>query len=427
MSDLYGALPAFADGQVLSASAHLNALQRFITLAHDDISGISAAVSGSAMAAIRHQWNTLQYRLIRRAGTVTIKYGATTVKTFSTGPTNVEITGTADLTSFAFTVNNFYELTVEGDCTTIFLREIHTSAWTTLASFASETVPTAAQWQALSDLAGEIAAVLDVPQALAERAREDVLLAHHDPYLWKYSLVHRGRYLHWDFKAQDSYYESDCPEPHDPHYVRIRLLANGVQVYNAEWNRFYWRRSGDVDLTTFPSAGLVIGESYTLTLEVSYAEACDAQDAGQFEAWALYEYPDDADGIAAWTPFKEWSHGNFVWGSTNPIANAKRIKIIKDDLEAMATTIEEVCYASPKLSRDRLLGVRRRRFLFYKTADDKSCTINWSYRGEDQQVTLPESSTAFLGVDLDGLEGLYPSTPYWIGEGALYAIEDSHA
>lgn len=406
MADLYGSLPTFNAGQVLSASVHLGALQRFLTLAHDDVAGVSTPALGSKTDVIRHQWNLLEYSLTRNAGTITIKYNSTTVKTITSGGAQ---TGTADLSSFAFAVDAFYDLTVTGDCTVFWLREKQTTSYPALASFANDSTPTAEQWQALAEYADLIGASLDVPQPTSTR------LYHNDSSsLYAYhALIHRGRWLKLNFRATPPH---TCQ---DPRFIRVEILAGATHVFDQNYTADT-TISTDIDLS---AAGITLGQSYILTLIVSQTASCEND--GTFWLYAMYEYPDASDGVAGWVTFKEWTHDNWVWGSDNPVHNAKKIQTIKANLQTLAAAIAEVAYATPERVYQFLFGVRRRRFLHYKTYTGESCTINWMYRGEAQQATLPESSTTYMAADLDSLEGLFPGTAYWIG-GTKYALEDSH-
>ena len=66
MADIYGAAPVFSAGQVLSASAHLNALQNYVQAVRDDFVGVAMPFSAPSndhthTFAVRHKFNYLSY------------------------------------------------------------------------------------------------------------------------------------------------------------------------------------------------------------------------------------------------------------------------------------------------------------------------------------------------------------------------------
>lgn len=406
---IYGALPNFNAGQRISAEAHLNALQRYVTLVHDDVAGVSVPGQAGAASYIRHTWDTLAYSLVRSSGTVTIKYNSTVVATFTTGTT---LTGTVNLASFGFTVNQFYALTVTGFATVYYLREQNTSAYPALASFVNGTTPTTAQWQALNTYAGMLAGNLDVPLPLNTRLYGEA------GFNVQLPLVHRGRNLVFNFRTTAPY---QCSSGSGT--VRVQLVAGGISLFDHN----YGANTVDtvLDLSTlYP--GLAIGASYRINLIVSQT-SCEFQ--GNFWLYKLYEYPAAADAAPGWTAFSKWAHGDYVWGNSNGAGGTVKVSTIKTNLEALGSIVTGLNYPTPQRAsaggNSFLYGIRRRRFLHYKTFSGEPCSINWDYQGEAQQTTLPESATSFMAADLDSLEGLTVGTHYWIG-GTEYAMEDSH-
>lgn len=407
MSGIYGNLPNFNAGQILSADGHMNALQQYITLVHDDVAGVSVPGQASAACYVRHVWNTLAYSLVRNSGTVTVKYGSTTVLTVAPGDPQ---SGTVDLSGFGFTVNEFYAVTVTGDATIYYLREQNTTAYPTLAAFTNGSTPTAAQWQALNTYAAALADNLDVPLPLNTRLKGNA------DFNTQYPMVHRGRNLVFGFKCTAPY---QCDAPNAG--TRVQLWGGGVRLFDRSYTSSTTVEE-TLDLSTLYPA-LTIGASYRINLIVSQ-QSCEFD--GEFWLYKLYEYPSSADAAPGWTPFTKWQHGGWVWGNAG---GPPRVSIIKANLEALGGIVTGLNYMTPQRasagSNSFLYGIRRRRFLHYKTFTDEPCSVNWMYQGEAQQTTLPTSSTSFLAADLDSLEGLTVGTHYWIG-GTKYALEDSH-
>lgn len=407
---IHGSLSNFNQGQVISAAGHLNTLQQYITLVHDDVAGVSVPGQASATCYVRHTWNTLAYSLVRNSGTITIKYDNTTVATFASGTT---LTGTIDLTSYGFAVNQFYAVTVTGSATIYYLREQNTASYPTLAAFTNGSIPTAAQWQALNTYAAALSDNLDVPLPLNTRLYGE---ANFNLY---YPMVHRGRNLVFGFRATAPY---QCG---GGGHTRVELWSAGGNLFDQSYGASTSVETV-LDLSTLYPA-LAIGQNYRLNLIVSQSSGCEFE--GYFYLFKLYEYPSASDAAPSWTAFAKWVHGDNIWGNSNGGGGQVKMTTIKSNLQALGGIVTGLNYMTPQRAdagaNAFLYGIRRRRFLHYKTYTDQSCTVNWMFQGEAQQTTLPESASSFMAADLDSLEGLTVGTHYWIG-GTEYALEDSH-
>ena len=407
---LYGALPNFNAQQRISAEGHLNAIQRYITLLHDDVAGVSVPGMSSAESYIRHVWDTLAYSITRNSGTITIKYDSTTIATFTTG---TNLSGTIPLSSYGFTVNQFYKITVTGNATVLYLREQNTASYPTLASFANNTTPTAAQWQALNTYSVALTDNMDVPLPLNTRLSGEANFNVHLP------MIHRGRNLVFAFRVSAPYQCSGGGG-----HTRVQLVAGGVSLFDTTYSS-----ASTVDTTLNLSSlmpSLAIGASYRINLIVTQT---DCEFDGSFRLYRLYEYPSAEDSAPGWSAFPKWVHGQYIWGNVNGAGGVVRVVNIKNNLESLGPIVTGMVYPAPKRAvadnNAFLYGVRRRRFLHYLTMTGESCSVNWMYQGEAQQITLPTSATSFMVVDLDSLNGLTPGVHYWVG-GTAYAMEDSH-
>jgi hypothetical protein len=161
MSSVYGAVPTFTHGQVLSASGHLNALQDYVQAVHDDFLGLAvpclapvdvprASWTRPYLGILRHKYDTLDYKFQVNSGTLTLMLNgialtpARGVGTWSAA--------SVDLDALNLTVDQFYEITLSGSGrgTVYLMRETNPRSALALASFDDGTIPTAAEWTALS-------------------------------------------------------------------------------------------------------------------------------------------------------------------------------------------------------------------------------------------------------------------------------------
>jgi hypothetical protein len=126
----YTTPPTFADNNVLSAS-QLNILSDDVEYLYGvvrqtnpetqmvEVAAGDSATGDETKWAIRHKTETFKYRMDLVQGTadaVRIKYGSTTVFTDAADRSaTYSYDGTVDLTSFAFTVGDWYLITVELD------------------------------------------------------------------------------------------------------------------------------------------------------------------------------------------------------------------------------------------------------------------------------------------------------------------------
>lgn len=435
--------PTFTSGQIISAALHLNALQRYVQEQHDELLGVQMPVTGIADAdrvwtgAIRHKVNSLDYKLrvttTRQHLTLAVNGG--TVATLS----GVGVkTGTINLASLGLTVDAFYLVTVTADHDYFevhLVRERAAASYPTLASFASGTTPTAAQWQELSTYADAVQAALGGPSAVGSWDARG-----HVPewqYIWAGTLNHRCRYLAFGFYLRAPYNPADdggLP------YIDGFIGVNGTAVARRRVGRNepspsasydfdqdpgtekLW--TGLIDLETYPApggAGLALGQDYLLTFGAYDSTTYDFYPLGRLQY--LYETPDPVGETAAgWVSWDTWSQGDYVAGSSNTAAPNRKITTIRSNLLLLGAAAPN--YLNPaarQVDEYNLFGCRKRRFLHYRSSGQS--TITWTARGKEQQSSLPEAIDRWLALDLESVDGLYRGVRYRL-EGILYAIED---
>lgn len=446
------AAPTFTAGQVLSATFHVNGLQRYVHGVRDTFFGYQMPIPGCAFVdrpfngAFRHKINSLDYDITLGGGTFPWRlYVNNSVRaTFNSAG---DYSGTLDLTALGLTVNEFYEVSIKDGTGALRVNKLCQSqaaiAGPLLASFADGTTPSAAEWQALSTYAVALEDRLLVPQATfpVVRARPADPGALQLETKFAGTMIHRCRYLAYSFYQVAPYYDGD--DDGDP-WVSTFIGINGTgilhrrtgrpttagpgldfdqSVDNGEW-------SGLVDLDTYPGT-LTPGEEYVLTVTSQGSTTEDVVVSLRLDY--LYEAPAPVETLPGWTNFETWQHGDYAWGNANPGPGTRQIVTIKDNLEALGATT--TAYINPVTAEGEastgavftdLYGVRRHRYLHYRNDAGRNVTLVFDNRGEEQTVGMPDASERWLALDLESVEGLWPGTQYHLRE-ALYAIEDEEA
>jgi len=490
MADIYGAVPTFTQGQVLSASAHLNALQAYVQALRDDFSGVAMPFSSEYKTrictfALRHKYDYLSYSYEILSGSLAAKIQISIAGVWTDVPGS-EHTGAGtylgvdvDISSLGLTVDEFYEVKVEigyetwaqGRVTVHYLAETQAdfSGFATLPDFTDGMTPTAAQWQALSTRAAALGALIATPQPTGQ--------ATYEQYVWPtayYRMVrgtfnHRGRYLAYRFYG----FRSDNRDEDDEHWTDNSIEINGVSVLRrrvgggnapgsaapgedyafVDAREYEWE--GVLDLNTYPGT-LALGDFYRWTYRMTSVGGGTGGGEGLGGSNAnagllyLYEIPDETAATSGWTNFVSWAHGDFVQGdSLSP-----QVQTLVDNLNLLSASTQYANYATVM---DRgtgpgygLYGIRRWRWLHYRTdpqdnrshADDDdpydpmppagTRTIDaepvliYTYKGDEKRVSLSDAYYDWLALDLDSAEGLVPGTPYKL-ENVRYALEDTYA
>jgi hypothetical protein len=424
MADIYGAAPVFSAGQVLSASAHLNALQSYVQAVRDDFVGVAmpfSSATGQLIAhtgpgetsitsyhfGLRHKFEYLSYSY-----TVTSGWGEHRIR-ITDGVVNVLVpnstqrgpgvwTGTdVDISSLGLTPDAFYDISIEQDYETWVAGALYVTLlcetqgatgvppFTALPTFSDLMVPTAAQWQALSTRATGLGAQTCAPQPTGQCTWDSDGTARLGPHRKvRGTFNHRSRYLAYFFTAM----RSDNRDENFLHWTDGIVKINGVAVLRrrvgganapgtaavGEDYLFVDARgyafSGVLDLNTYPG-NLVLGTDYTW--EFTYdARGGGYQNPGDLAVGGsngtiglhyLFEYTDNSDALAGWTAFVAWTHGLNVLGNSG----SPQVQTLVGNLNLLNTVTNYHNYASVM---DRgvgpgngLYGLRRWRYLYYRT------------------------------------------------------------
>jgi hypothetical protein len=426
VADIYGAAPVFSAGQVLSASAHLNALQSYVQAVRDDFVGVAmpfSAATGRFEAhtdpgyassitsyhfGLRHKFNYLSYSY-----TVTSGYGEHRIR-IKDGVVDVLVPGSAhsglgtftgtdvDISSLGLTPNAFYDISVEQDYETWVAGALYVTLlcetqgatgvppFTALPTFSDLMVPTAGQ--ALSTRATGLGAQTCAPQPTGQCTWDSDGQARLGPHRKvRGTFNHRARYLAYFFTAMRSD-NRDGPLPSGLHWTDGILKINGVSVLRrrvgganapgtaavGEDYLFVDARdqqfSGVLDLNIYPG-NLVLGTDYTWEFTYDargggYRNPGDLAEGGSNATLGLhylFEYTDSSDALAGWTAFVAWAHGLNVLGNSG----SPQVQTLVANLNLLNTVTNYHNYASVM---DRgvgpgngLYGIRRWRYLHYRT------------------------------------------------------------
>lgn len=470
--------PTFSEGQVLSASAHLNALQALVQ-------GLADAYLGQALpfggvypmggdtrtysllwtGYIRHKYDALDFRVVITAGSdpVYVKVNALTVATLSGAGTHIG--AAVGLDGLGLTVDQFYPVTVETDTGSdaVFyvelLSEHATLTLPALAAFADDATPSAAEWQDLSTYAEALAAGLTHPLALVTQNKVKLDGAIDGPtagggYPFRGTLNHRARWLAYRLALVEPFWRANWDGNEGSNtgarwtrarlYIGATLVATwvvgreDVEPGDCLYHKYYSAgqgaehifdsaTDGEIDLDA-SAPGLTIGADYGLYLHVDDSTYWDVTASANL--LLLYATPATAATLAGWEAFVNWTHGLYVYGSSS----GPRAGTLKANLETLGAVETYHNYPARACIDDsgdggnaRLYGVRGRRWLHHKQrTEDAAPVLHYTYNGEEKDVTLNDSYTAWQAHDLDSAPGLFVGTAYYV-DGALYALEDSVA
>jgi hypothetical protein len=456
MSDVYGVLPTFTEGQVLSASAHLNALLRYVQALHDDLVGVSMPfcapfwfkdliASKDYIGIIRHRYNRFDYDFTRAMGDFSNGGEAKVTINGITVPGSTEhiADSDVDISALNLVVGEFYEVKVwaerdgwmEGKIWVNLLRETNPEVLAPLSAYPDGYTPTAAEWTLLSETAAAVGRHLAYAQPMGMRTAEMPILRH-----MQGTINHRCRYLAYSFRLIRSNNDED-----DERWTEGQILINDVFVLRCrigdqgslpiEGEELQTLNTGDhtftglLDLDEHPG-NLVRGTDYSFVFQL------DAFHGGSGGLYYLYEVPESAPETDGWTPLVNWEHGQYVKGDTG----SPQLQTLVDNINALMTVASYHNYPSPRDRYKGLFGIRRWRWLHYRTLPrsgteyearppgdteeiDADPTLRYTLNGKDQAVSLGDAYPQWLALDFDSVEGLYPGTPYRL-ENGKYALED---
>lgn len=439
--------PTFAQGQPLSAGAHLNSLATAIQVLLDDTLGFQLPFSGFETVpvwdwaiewtgAIRHRYDRLDwaYQIMNSTSAKITINGGDVPGTSNSGAGTYS--GQADLSGLGLAAGEFYEIAVDTGADARvrpwLLAETVDLSYPSLAAFADESTPTAAQWQALSDYADVLADELNHPYAPVMRTRRT------SGNMFTGTMYHRCQYLAYEIAIQAPYYRSDYPALSGDRYTEAHVYLDGTEVarfrVGDDWGAgpglpvqeqyvggasVSHVFSGQIDLDTC-GVPLVLGATYTIHIEITRTGVWG--DLGWGRLYKLAEIPAAAPALAGWVALPTWAHGDYVYGDST----AKQVATLKTDLELLqaVATYHNIPCVSQRAGDDWRFYMRRRyRWLHYRNAAGESPKIGYDYAGETQEASLPDAESAWQVYDLESAEGLWPGTEYLLA-GVTYALED---
>lgn len=401
----------------MSAGGHLNALVRSVQDLHDTVLSFHEAFCGNKSAVraytggIRHRYDLLDWSYKIGSGTIYLAY--TDIlgnKTMITGTSNTgagAYSGQADLSGLGFVDGDFYTISIEGggDYEIWLIREARAASYPTLAAFNDEVVYTAAQWQALSDYVEELAAETTYPYVPLVRTPTNTTGSQ-----FIGTMHHQCRYLRFEARWGGS--------------ISVKINGNEVGPFTGgtgdgpEGNI-----QPDIDLDGIASPA-DYGDDYTIEISTSTPGML----------YTLYEWPGEVDDAAGWATLPQWTHGDYVYGSTT----AKKIAPILTDLGILGVSAKYQNYPcdSAWVTIDWRFQMRRHyRYLHYyhdsaivdgapvdAMPPHIAYLIGASYH--EQTMPLPVfGASPWVTFDLETVDKLWPSTFYLI-TGCKYALED---
>ena len=448
MADTYGALPSFADGQVLSANAHLNPLQDYITAMMNDELGVVMPFTGHSYGAydldssrnfksyVRHKTDTLYYSVEITAiglGPSYLKVNGNTVATFPAATNYTSGTGGLNISSLGLTVDEFYLVEMDNDTNqnlaivwTVF--EMRNFILPSLPDFDDGDTPTAANWQTLSAYAATLSTGLQRPYPTG-------IIKIGATIGDAYGVIeNRCRYINYKVSlrrphggttgSNRTYFELFI---NGTKAMRLQVddddggAASGSEYYRGEVASEYTFEGGTthlLDLDTYPGS-LTLGTIYSYYYTVTSSTPDWGADA---TVHYFYLVPETAATTSGWVPFVAWDHGDYIYGSTS----SPKIQTITNNLSefyGVVFYVNPVAAAQPEGATQRF-GKRRWRWLHYKTNDDGSTPgLSFTYRGQEQNMTLPHAWDNWLALDMDSVTGLWPGTDYVL-DNVWCAMED---
>lgn len=483
---VFGSTPQFVEGQILSASAHVNALQSIVQALGDDFGGAQMPFHGNGWTGgpfyqwgwtqtwrgiLRHKYNYIDYEyIIENATEAYLTLNNVEIPgTRNTGPGTFSGTDIS-IVSLGLNLNGHYavELRMTGMTSLIKFCEVPgPTVFPTLADFSDDDTPTAAQWQDLSDYTDMIAERMLAPRCLGMRTTNDdsPQSGPVSGYHMRGTMNHRGRYLAYNLMLHAPYWSTGCEDVEwnvNTHvrYTQARILINDVEVlwvrcgepvFDVTWCPYFHgngpqnRFVGTLDLATQVPT-LVVGDDYDLVVICEW-EGCWGDLYGSAGIYYLYEAPDIGQLPGGWRPMPEWEHGDWVRGDTE----TPQLAPLKANIETLGGLVQYNNYPTtvPKSEGEGLFGVRRHRWLHFRIwrehnealpdddenivedeangfKEEKAGTIRYMYLGKEKTVSITNPYTVFGVYDLSTCEGLFVGTQYYL-EGVRFALEDSEA
>ncbi len=431
--------PQFSAGQVLSASAHLEALARSVQVLFDLHTGSQLPFTSNSWQTdrpwswtwegwLRHYSNRFHWEIVCwGGGTATVKVNGVTVATCGG---DGRYSGIVILTGL--TVGRIYPVQVTGSSFWVWqLYEELNQSFPALAAFTDGSTPSGAEWQALSTLAGMIHSELIAPRPAFVVSPGAINL-----YDWNGCFRHHARYLHYNLWQQAPHNQSHYPDPGGERWTQVDLYVNSVflarfcqgdvrspgqgwppvVVQHAGGAGSESEFAGQIDLEN-PAYGLNLsrGQLYEVVTTASASTVWDWYKSARTRL--LLELPASNSNLAGWTGMGAWEHGVWVRGDSgvNPV------KAIRDNLVTLAAISHFNNYPCVKNRGQGFRAYRKWRWLWYTNGAGASPTLTYTLVNEEQ-VSLPSAYNEITGVsrwlayDLNSVSGLYPGTLYVLAD-----------
>lgn len=462
--------PTFEAGQIASAAGHLNVLAdacnyllaqyqapdrvfpTFLTPWGSYPADMGAEYAGFVRiwtGWIRHKADTLSYSVQVTADGVLdcrlrINYNRNLYveHVIAGGSGTTTTTGTVDISGLAL---DFYIVSIDYRCetggtpgsdrgTTVVMpqtiEEIDTQSYTTPATFADGTTPTAADWNLLSTQLATLYDQLQAPRPMchgyARRVNNST-----DSEIWSGWLTYLHRYLYYDIRLR---------KPYNAGTVTAKIYVNGTQVGSdladagANWYRAalptdsapeenYFPFVGAVDLS---SLGLSAGTRYLVQVKGTHSGTDD--DYTRVAVNMIHGQQPSSPTLTGWSTMPIYARGTSVTGTAS-------MKAIRDNVVWLTGRVvyrnqASALWRAYRTDQRPLWSIRYHRYLHYRCEkeneqDEKNPSIGYWYNGW-QETDLPVEANTWQVVNLNNFPGLFVGAKYQLRD-VTVAIEDADA
>lgn len=469
MALIWSGVPVFGtQGQVLSASAHLDALSTATNHLYDRVVGGKMPFSGGILWGegtlyymIKHTSNTLHWKIDFKGRVRLHVNGVQVVSIDSTTDTSRD--EDIDLTSLNLTVGQIYSVNVqiieyEGPMTFCRVRvwslyQRTSRTYPTLAAFTDGTTPTLQNWQDVSTYATRLHEDTSMPTPTMACSYGEAVSGSYPGdrgYGWFGSLVYGGGQLFIRALTTRSTTPDPTPTNGIVYSCDMKVYINGTLA-----GTFLNQGGGDPgkeklfeEFFNPASYSATLGSEYTVRITFETV-ANDAFMGARYEVQNVVEVAQANPSLSGYTAMADWTHGDYVYGSTG----SKRVKWIVDNLVAIKSAMSPRVYAT--LANRQvddwnetwapLSMVRKHRFLKYYVRNDSpdnngdgepdtaspTVEIKWDTgrtlpNGDKvwNSTTLEDATNKWMTFDLSSQDGIWPGVQYRI-YGASWAFEES--
>jgi hypothetical protein len=471
MTTWYGT-PTFTHGQVLSANAHLNALATCIQQLNDLALGNDVPFSGHVLghadtdellqvanAWLLHQNDLFMVCLTIPAGArVQVAINAATIYDHTAGGTDEFVDTTLDISGLALTVATFVEVqlltTARGGLLPWALGETTADdlfpTFNPATDFVDESVPTAAQWQALSTYVDNLHRRIVFPRPVQTMAH-----VAHDAGAWCARFRRTGRYLLYRVRLEPPWEHGAGEDSDRATYCTLRVGRSPATLVTVKRLRVghchatmeaydwdggstlydFWGALDNGQAVDLDAYGFTAAEELYLQIDTTVSTP---QDGG--EAWLRYALvvTGGTPALPGWQALPTWTPvTDYVRGDT--AGQAKTVWKLLTDLAILRANSSSRNYpCRVALPDDAYLidehwMVRTARWLHYTNQHGINPMlyywgneVNWEGTPVETAIALPDAAIHgalnFAAYDLNLADGLYPGTLYRL-EGVTVAVE----